>query len=167
MIHKRVCVNRRCLIQARRARLAGKARHEVRSLENGPIESAPIPPTQSPAADSRSPKTRVIPSVSIPFFSTSLLGGRPRLSSTARIGRMLVHLVYLVYLVCLVDQTGNSSKRTRQTRKTGQPDRRARARCASTGDHLACPHPHLPQLRIDRPGRLQLTLHQHDRLHRQ
>ncbi len=53
---------------------------------------------------------------------------------------MLVHLVYLVYLVCLVDLIGNSSRRTRQTRKTGQPDRRARARCTSTGDHLVCPH---------------------------
>ncbi len=47
---------------------------------------------------------------------------------------MLVHLVYLVYLVCLVDRTGNSPRRTRQTRKTGQPDRRARSRCASTED---------------------------------
>ena len=58
-------------------------------------------------------------------------------SSTARVQRMLVHLVYLVYLVCLVDRTGNSFRRTRQTRKTGQPDRRARARCASTEDHQA------------------------------
>jgi hypothetical protein len=60
--------------------------------------------------------------------------GWPDWSPTARVQRMLVHLVYLVYLVCLVDRTGNSSRGTRQTRKTGQPDRRARARCASKGD---------------------------------
>ncbi len=60
---------------------------------------------------------------------------RPRRPCTARVQRMLVHLAYLVYLVCLVDRTGNSFRRTRQTRKTGQPDRRARARCASIGDH--------------------------------
>ena len=59
---------------------------------------------------------------------------------------MLVHLVYLVYLVCLVDQTGNSSRRTKQTRKTSQPDRRARARCASTEDHQA-PSPPLSHKR--------------------
>ncbi len=37
--------------------------------------------------------------------------------------------------------------------------------CEQEG-HLATPsYLHLPQLRIDRPGRLQFTLHQHDRLH--
>jgi hypothetical protein len=72
---------------------------------------------------------------------TTMWFGRPRLPFTARVQRMLVHLVYLVYLVCLVDRTGNSSRGTRQTRKTGQPDRRARARCASTEDHQA---PSLP-----------------------
>ena len=61
--------------------------------------------------------------------------GQLRLTQRACVQRMLVHLVYLVYLVCLVDQTGNSFRRTRQTRKTGQPDRQARARCASTEDH--------------------------------
>ena len=55
---------------------------------------------------------------------------------TARVQRMPVHLVYLV---CLVDHTGNSFRRTRQTRKTGQPDRRARARCASKGIVPATP----------------------------
>jgi len=63
-------------------------------------------------------------------------------SSTARVQRRLVYLVYLVYLVCLVGRTGNSSRRTRQTRKTSQPDRRTRARCASTEDHQA-PSPSL------------------------
>ena len=64
----------------------------------------------------------------------SLSGDGAGLPSTARIQRRLVHLVYLVYLV---GRTGNSSRRTRQTRKTSQPDRRTRARCASTEDHQA------------------------------
>jgi hypothetical protein len=63
-------------------------------------------------------------------FSLALFNGVVQAARTARIERLLVHLVCLVYLVCLVDQTGNSSRRIRQTRKTGQPDRRARARCA-------------------------------------
>ena len=50
--------------------------------------------------------------------------GVARLSFTARIDRMLVHLVYLVYLVCLVDsdwkfirknQTDLKDRPTRQT----------------------------------------------------
>jgi hypothetical protein len=45
----------------------------------------------------------------------------------------------LVYLVYLVGRTGNSSRRTRQTRKTSQPDRRTRARCASTEDPQSKP----------------------------
>ena len=61
-----------------------------------------------------------------------LFTGRwPDWSPTARVQRRPIHLVYLVYLV---GRTGNSSRRTRQTRKTSQPDRRTRARCASTGD---------------------------------
>ncbi len=63
--------------------------------------------------------------------------GAAKPACPAYLERMLVHLVYLVYLVYLVDRTRNSSRRTRQTRKTGQPDRRARARCASTEDHQA------------------------------
>jgi hypothetical protein len=75
-----------------------------------------------------------------PRLLISLFRGRPVRFATARIQRMLVHLVYLVYLVWLVDRTGNSFRRTRQTRKTCQPDRQARARCASTEDHQApCP----------------------------
>ena len=57
-------------------------------------------------------------------MSKFTLRGTARLSFTARIERMLVHLVYLVYLVCLVDsdwkfirknQTDQKDRPTRQT----------------------------------------------------
>jgi hypothetical protein len=78
--------------------------------------------------------------IDVSAISSSLQEGGLNRSPTAPVQRMLVYLVYLVYLVCLVDRTGNPSRRTRQTRKTCQPDRRARARCTSTGDRSGYSH---------------------------
>jgi hypothetical protein len=75
------------------------------------------------------------PLIHLPSSLVTSSGMGAACSSTARVQGMPVHLVYFVYLVCLVDRIENSFRRTSQTRKTGQPDRRARARCASTEDH--------------------------------